>query len=309
MQEYYEKLEILGYEVGAHEGTHLFHQAISMKCISMVRKNDHKTARELLEKSYQTQLKQVENDETHPFVESTLSHLGLICKIGRDLSAAENYYTKLIDIKVKFYGENHETIANPMKNLGNVLQLAQKYDEAKVIYENCETILRHNLEHERENKQYRVKIWLQTLKDVVYYLFALYDRERNEAAIEQAIRRIKQHCEICIEIYGEDSDETAHSLYLQGKSLLKYEKHLDEAKQALERALKIHTEQDKDMKQPIIKSRILHSLGNVVFKLGDVAKAKEHFELARGVILNQAEYLDLIKETDTKIKECCEKLG
>lgn len=121
MQEYYEKLEILGYEVGAHEGTHLFHQAISMKCISMVRKNDHKTARELLEKSYQTQLKQVENDETHPFIESTLSHLGLICKIGRDLPAAENYYTKLIDIKVKFYGEKHETIANPMKNLGNVL--------------------------------------------------------------------------------------------------------------------------------------------------------------------------------------------
>lgn len=63
------------------------------------------------------------------------------------------------------------------------------------------------------------------------------------------------------------------------------------------------------MKQPVIKSRILHSLGSVVFKLGDVAKAKEHFEFARGLILNQAEYLDLIKETDTKIKECCQQLG
>jgi len=66
----------------------------------------------------------------HPFIESTLSHLALIFKMSRDLDSAIEYYSKLIDLKVKFYGENHETLANPLKNLGNVFQLDSKFEEA-----------------------------------------------------------------------------------------------------------------------------------------------------------------------------------
>lgn len=38
MEEYYQKLEILSYEHGIAEGTHLLHSASSMKCIHMIRK-------------------------------------------------------------------------------------------------------------------------------------------------------------------------------------------------------------------------------------------------------------------------------
>lgn len=37
MNEFYEKLEVLGFEHKIPEGTHLMHSAVSMKCIALVR--------------------------------------------------------------------------------------------------------------------------------------------------------------------------------------------------------------------------------------------------------------------------------
>jgi len=89
--------------------------------------------------------------------------------MSRDLKSAITYYSKLIDLKVKFYGEHHETLANPLKNLGNVFQLDNQLPEAQIAYQTCEGVLQHNLQNDRNDKEYKVKAWLKVLKEAVYY--------------------------------------------------------------------------------------------------------------------------------------------
>lgn len=134
-------MEVLGFEYGIAEGTHLMHSAVSMKAIALVRTGKSQEALTLMEKTFDNQMKQLDNDPHHPFIESTLSHLGLICKITRNLDKAIDYYSRLVDLKVRFYGENHETVANPMKNLANCFQLDQKHDDALLFYEKAEEVL------------------------------------------------------------------------------------------------------------------------------------------------------------------------
>jgi hypothetical protein len=62
MDEYFQKLEVLGFEHGIAEGTHLLHSAVSMKCISMVRSGKSQEALILMEKTFDVQMKQLGND-------------------------------------------------------------------------------------------------------------------------------------------------------------------------------------------------------------------------------------------------------
>jgi hypothetical protein len=35
------------------------------------------------------------------------------------MDKAIDYYSKLVELKIRFYGENHETVAAPLKNLAS----------------------------------------------------------------------------------------------------------------------------------------------------------------------------------------------
>jgi hypothetical protein len=64
-----------------------------MKCITFIRTNKVQEATDLIEMTYRNQVKQLEGDLHHPFLESTLSHLGLIYKVTQKYKQSIETYT------------------------------------------------------------------------------------------------------------------------------------------------------------------------------------------------------------------------
>ena len=53
---------------------------------------------------------------------------------------------------------------------------------------------------------------------------------------------------------------------------------------------------------------MIYTLGNVLFKEGKVKEAKESYQKARGLIIDIVENIDLVREMDKNIKDCCTRL-
>lgn len=104
-------------ENDAAEGTQLCHSGQMMYAITLINKNKVKEATEVLEKTYEIQLKQLKNEKRHPFLESTQAHLGMMYKGTYRFKEAQQMYQDVVESKTIFYGENSETLLVPLKNL------------------------------------------------------------------------------------------------------------------------------------------------------------------------------------------------
>jgi hypothetical protein len=82
-----------------------------------------------------------------------------------------------VDLKVRFYGESHETLITPLKNLASVMQLEQKYEEALIFYENAQQLLDQHIE--KGKPDYKVKSWKKTLKDILYFQFVIFEAQKT----------------------------------------------------------------------------------------------------------------------------------
>lgn len=110
------------------------------------------------------------------------------------------------------------------------------------------------------------------------------------------------------QIDGEESEDMVHSLFLHGKCLHKFNQQSEKAIEVLQEAIAIQEKKESDSKGKNTLSRLIYTLGNVLFREGKVREAKESYQKARSQIIDIVENIDLVKEMDRNIKDCCTRL-
>lgn len=77
---------------------------------------------------------------------NTLNNLALLKQRAGDLSGAETTYRRLIDARIRAHGPDHLTLGTVYQNLGTVLMLEERFDEAIEMHERADAIYHANLD-------------------------------------------------------------------------------------------------------------------------------------------------------------------
>jgi len=125
-----EKVDLIAFENGIFDGSQLQHSAYTVKAMNLIRQEKFEEALEVLQRSYEKQVKVFKGQAAHPFMEHSISQLGLLYKLKREMDKAEEMYGHLIKIKELYYGEESEALVSALKQMAVVQYLQSKFVEA-----------------------------------------------------------------------------------------------------------------------------------------------------------------------------------
>jgi len=117
-------------ENGIIDGCQLLHSAYVLKARSYLRSEKIREALETLESTFEAQVKQLDGEKAHPFLEQCLSMMGLLRKVTKNLVGAEECYSNMVKITEGYYGTSSEMLMTALKNLGAVQASQDKNAEA-----------------------------------------------------------------------------------------------------------------------------------------------------------------------------------
>lgn len=108
-------------ENGIINGCQLLHSAYVLKARTFLRNDRIREALEVLESTFEDQVKQLDGEKAHPFLEQCLTMMGLLQKVTKNTAGAEECYRNLVQITEAYYGASSENLMTSLKNLATVL--------------------------------------------------------------------------------------------------------------------------------------------------------------------------------------------
>lgn len=96
-----------------------------MKSIIYIKEENLNEALSVLEDSFKKQVNKFKGIKAHPFLEQSISQLGLLYKVTRKLDESADMYKNLAQIKETYYGEESESMITALKSCGQVAMLRQ----------------------------------------------------------------------------------------------------------------------------------------------------------------------------------------
>jgi tetratricopeptide (TPR) repeat protein len=194
------------------------------------------------------QLRYVEEEKDHPFLEQTFMHLALLYKALRRIQESLGMWELLLGVHKRTYGDKQYYLASDFKNIGTCLLGLNNPEEAIENFLKAELYCKEAIETENlsedEIKEERVN--LATVYFSIYLAYMALEK------LDLALFYNEKSYEVNILIYGPDDLNVANNYYLGAQIYMKLLK-MEEAVQSVEKCNEIMDK--KEIKNPLLFGR------------------------------------------------------
>lgn len=193
------------------------------------------------------QLDYVENEQDHPFLEQTYTHMAVMYKQIGNPHSSLIMWRNVLKTHQRLYGENNYILASDYKHIGTSELSLNKHDDAIEALNKAKDLAKFGLEELEDAESIR-----EQKKELSEIYFALYLAYVSSQDWDQAISANEQSLKINIEVLGENDLNVANNYYLGAQIYLK-KFSVDEALRLVNKANEIID--TKPSKEPLLLAR------------------------------------------------------
>lgn len=194
------------------------------------------------------QLKYVEEEKDHPFLEQTFMHLALLYKTLRQIQQSLAMWELLLGVHMRTYGDKQYYLASDYKNIGTCLLGLNRPQEAIENFLKAELYLQEGLSTENFTEQ-EIKEERVQLGTIYFSIYLAYMAQEN---LEAALMYNEKSYEVNMKVYGPDDLNIANNYYLSAQIYMKLLK-IQEAVTAVEKSNEIIDKADRQ--NPLLYGR------------------------------------------------------
>ncbi|CDW78939.1 kinesin light chain-like protein [Stylonychia lemnae] len=287
---------------GLAAGTQLLHSVRTVQSLILIKSEKLKDAMDLLEQSYESQVKVLKNNRAHPFLEHSISQLALLFRVNKKFNEAEEMYLNQIKIKELYYGSNSEQLIIPLRNLGQTYIYQENDEQAKEVLQRAVNIGREAI---KRDSKLKTKIGDQVME--IYSLFySIFEEKKQYDQVRFISTDLLDFTE---EVFGEKSLQYSQAAFNRARVIMMEEGgDMNESKRYILKAVEIeeHLQENKTAKS-VVLGRYLYCAGTIFSGLNDSKTAKTYFKRAYDIVKIIPGLEALTKELEQHIELCDEK--